>query len=398
MTHCHARHNIMALKCFTFLDALYPMSILLFVWFYQVTGSYTTAAMMFVIQTIAQALLEIPTGILSDKYSRVFNLRCSAFLWFLCMFIEAAAGFSSHGTMMLMIGATLGGAAGAMNSGTMEALIYETLADCRKQNKFDFVYSRINFWSQVAAMCGAIIAGGIMLWGDIYMLAWTTAVVGFLFFVSSFFIYEPTSRQKSSNTSSVKLLWTAVRQMWRDKELRTMVGINALSQPVAYQTEGAYFASLIPAPLIPFARMFRQFTGAIGFYLAAWVRKIGFFQTLVYSNVGYFVAKVIGLTTNNIASPFILSSTNLLYGFNTTAYNAILQERFSDQQRATMQNIQSIVGSIGGGVLLFTFGKIADNYSILTAMWCTAGLDFIVAFAYWKLFKKQTKRIKNEKF
>ncbi len=395
MTRCHTRHNIMALKFFTFLDALYPMSILLFVWFYQVTGSYATAAMMFVIQTIAQAVLEIPTGILSDKYSRVFNLRCSAFLWFTCMAIEAAAGFSAYGTILLAVGAILGGAAGAMNSGTMEALIYETLADCRKQDKFDFVFSRINFWGQVAAMCGAFIAGGVMLWGDIYLLAWVTTAVGFLFFLSSLFIYEPVSRQKATDASSFRLLWTAWRQMWRDKDLRALVGINMLGGPIAYQTEGAYFASLIPAPLIPFARMFRQFTGAVGFYLAGWARKIGLAKTLVYSSAAEFITKSVGLIANNIATPFINSSTNLYFGFNATTYNALLQERFSDQQRATMQNIQSILGSVGGGVLLFVFGKIADNHSILTAMWCTAALDLVVTLAYWKLFK--TTGIKDEK-
>lgn len=44
MTACRARRNILALKFFSFIDALYPMSILAVVWFYQVTGSYTTAA------------------------------------------------------------------------------------------------------------------------------------------------------------------------------------------------------------------------------------------------------------------------------------------------------------------------------------------------------------------
>ena len=103
MTACRARHNILALKFFSFIDALYPMSILAVVWFYQVTGSYTTAAMMFAIQTISQALLEIPTGVLSDKYSRILNLRLSAFLWFISYFFTALSGsVSSYGTVILI--------------------------------------------------------------------------------------------------------------------------------------------------------------------------------------------------------------------------------------------------------------------------------------------------------
>ena len=94
-----------------------------------------------------------------------------------------------------------------------------------------------------------------------------------------------------------------------------------------------------------------------------------------------------GLLLNGVATPFINSATNLFYGFNHTAYNALLQENFSDKQRATMQNIQSLLSSIAGGILLLIFGQIADCFSILTAMWCTTILNLIVTLAYYNLFK-----------
>ena len=196
MTACRARHNILALKFFSFIDALYPMSILAVVWFYQVTGSYTTAAMMFAIQTISQALLEIPTGILSDKYSRIFNLRLSAFLWFISYLFTALSGNVSYGTIVLVFASIIGGLAGSLNSGTKEALIYETLADCRKQSKFSVVFSRIMFWEQVGAILGALIAMCTMFLFDIKVLAWITVLFGFLFFISSLFLYEPSTIQK----------------------------------------------------------------------------------------------------------------------------------------------------------------------------------------------------------
>ena len=387
MTACRARHNILALKFFSFIDALYPMSILAVVWFYQVTGSYTTAAMMFAIQTISQALLEIPTGVLSDKYSRIFNLRLSAFLWFISYLFTALSGIVSQGTAVLIFASIIGGLAGSLNSGTKEALIYETLADCRKQSKFSVVFSRIMFWEQIGAIFGALIAVGTMFLFDIKVLAWTTVLFGFLFFISSFFLYEPITRQKSDK-SSFGLLLSSCKQIWKDKKLRSLISIKMLQGQTAYNMEGVYFSALIPPSLIPLARLFRQFTGAIGFYMAAIVSKIGFLKTLVFSNVGSFVFNSVGLLLNGMATPFINSATNLFYGFNHTAYNALLQENFSDEQRATMQNIQSLLSSISGGMLLLIFGKIADNYSLFTAMWCTVTLDFIVAYAYWKLFKR----------
>ena len=387
MTACHARHNILALKFFSFIDALYPMSILAVVWFYQVTGSYTTAAMMFAIQTISQALLEIPTGILSDKYSRIFNLRLSAFLWFISYFFTALSGSVSQGTAVLIFASIIGGLAGSLNSGTKEAFIYETLTDCRKQSKFSVVFSRIMFWEQVGAIFGALIAMSTMFLFDIKILAWITVLFGFLFFISSLFLYEPITRQKSDK-SSFGILWSSCKQIWKDKKLRSLISIKMLQGQTAYNMEGVYFSALIPPFLIPLARLFRQFTGAIGFYMAAFANKIGFFKTLIFSNIGSFVFNSVGLLLNGMATPFINSATNLFYGFNHTAYNALLQENFSDEQRATMQNIQSLLSSISGGMLLLIFGKIADNYSLFTAMWCTVALDFIVAYAYWKLLSK----------
>lgn len=387
MTACRARHNILALKIFSFIDALYPMSILAVVWFYQVTGSYTTAAMMFAIQTISQALLEIPTGVLSDKYSRIFNLRISAFLWFISYFFTALSGsVSSYGTVILIFASVIGGLAGSLNSGTKEALIYETLSDCRKQSKFSVVFSRIMFWEQIGAIFGALIAVGTMFLFDIKVLAWTTVLFGFLFFISSFFLYEPITRQKSDK-SSFGLLLSSCKQIWKDKKLRTLIGINMLQGQTAYNMEGVYFSSLIPSSLIPLARLFRQFTGAIGFYIAAFANKIGFLKTLIFSNAGSFVFNSVGLLLNGVATPFINSATNLFYGFNHTAYNALLQENFSDEQRATMKNIQSLLSSIAGGILLLIFGQIADCFSILTAMWCTTFLNLIVTIAYYRFFR-----------
>ena len=123
--------------------------------------------MMFAIQTISQALLEIPTGVLSDKYSRILNLRLSAFLWFISYFFTALSGSVSQGTAVLIFASIIGGLAGSLNSGTKEALIYETLTDCRKQSKFSVVFSRIMFWEQIGAIFGALIAVGTMFLFDL---------------------------------------------------------------------------------------------------------------------------------------------------------------------------------------------------------------------------------------
>jgi MFS family permease len=387
MTIRRVRNNIAALKLFTFLDALYPLSILAVVWFYQVTGSYALAAMMFAISITSQGIFEIPSGIISDKLGRVLNIRISALLWFACYLITALAGIVANGTILLIIAAIVGGLAGALNSGTKEALIYETLADARKQSKFDIAFSRIMMFEQIGAMCGAGIAAGVMFFANLQTLTWVTAGVGSLFFASSFLLIEPKTAPKSTATGA-KHFWTAAKEIWRDKKLRAIVGIKMLDGSGAYALEGAYFSTLIPAPLVPFARLFRQFTGAIGFYVAPFIRRFGFLRILMLSSIGSMIFKAFGVGANNIATPFVNSATNLFYGLDMTAANALMQESFTDEQRATMKNIQSLLSSISEGALLLIFGAIADLWSLRMAIFATLAIDLVVATCYWRLLKK----------
>jgi len=380
------RNNIAALKLFSFLDSLYPMSILAVVWFYTITGSYALAAMMFSISMISKGIFEIPSGMISDKLKRVINIRASAGLWFLSYFLTAASSVFG-GTAMLVFASVIGGLAFALYSGTMEALIYETLADARKQDKFDIVFSRFNMIGQIGAMCGAGIAASIMFFADLYALAWLTAFVGALFFVSSFLLAEPATRIKSG-AAPIKYFWVSLRRIWRNKKLRTLIGIKMLGGDATYLMEGAYFAMLIPAPLIPFARLFRQFTGAIGFYLAPFIRKLGFLRILLFSNIGSMLFFAFGLGINGKASPFVMSSTNLFYGFNMTATQSLMQKEFSPQQRATMGNIQSLLIGTAGGIQLIFLGLIADAWGLRFALASTLILDVIMTAGYWRLFKK----------
>jgi MFS family permease len=382
------RNNIAALKLFTFLDSLYPLSILLIVWYYQITGSYTLAAAMFGISTIASGLFEIPSGIISDKLGRVRNIRISAFLWFISYVIAALAGTAgSLGTMLLIITAIISGLAGALNSGTKEALIYETLADVRKQSKFDIAFSRIMMFEQIGAMCGAGIAATVMFFADLQILAWITAIVGALFFTSSFLLREPKTAPKVTATG-IRHFLTAAREIWRDKKLRALVGIKMLDGSGTYSIEGAYFATLIPAPIVPFARLFRQFTGAIGFYIAPFVRRFGFLRILLLSEIGSIIFRIVGVGINTIITPFVNSATNLFYGLNTTASNSLMQESFTDEQRATMKNIQSLLASISEGLLLLMFGVIADLCSLRAAIVASIIQSIIIAILYWRMFKR----------
>lgn len=386
MTTRYVRSNVIALKIYSVLDALYPMSILGVVWCYEITGSYALAAMMFSISIAAQGILELPCGVISDKLGRVKNMRLSAAMFMIANTMTAAAGYGA-GLPLLITGALLIGLAGALVSGTREAFVHENLKDAGLQSKFDIVYSRVRMWEQAGAMCGAGIAAAVMFIADLQTLAWSAVGISALFFASSFLLHEPQTAPKV-RTESLHHIWTAMKHIWADKKLRGLVGIKMLDGSGSYYIEGAYFATLIPAPLVPLARLFRHLTGVVGFYISAFVRRIGFLKILIFSSVGSMVAKIIGVGLNNVATPFINSSTNLFFGLNETAYNSLMQQGFTDKQRATMGNVVSLVASISEGAMIFAYGLIADLTSMRGALVAAIITDLIVVILYRRMFKK----------
>lgn len=384
------RKNIIALRLFTFLDALHPLSILAMIWYYQITQSYALASTIFTIQIVSQGFFEIPSGVLSDRFSRVMNLRLSSFLLLLSYVLMALAG--TFGTPALVVSSIIMGAGYSLSSGTSEAFIYEILLDVRKQDKFDIVFSKISGMTwQLGAVAGSGIAAISLLFVDLQTLIWISVLIGTVCFVSSFLLTEPHSRVKSTASSFHQVI-SSLKQMWQNKKLRKIVAIRTLGTgDSVYYIEGAYFANLISPTMIPMARLFRQLSGAFGFYIAPKIRQWGFFKILMLSSFGSAIVSGIAILMNNTITPFLSSATNIFFGTKTTANETLMQKEFTPSQRATMKNIQSFLSSISVGLWLIMLGFIADQVSIRVAMFVIVGVSFLISFLYLELFKKYNK-------
>ena len=383
------RRNIFLFKLNCFFGNLWPLSALAIVYFEQITGSYATALGVFSVANVVQCLVEVPTGIISDKIGRRRTMISSAFIFFLSFVAFAMAGTLALASLLL-VGGVLWGIAEAFRSGTDDALMYETMQQLRKENKYDIVYARSKSFSQIGLATGALLAALVTYFYSLNILAWVSTLPALGQAIVTLFFVEPNTYIKEEK-SSFKHFLAAWKDLCKNRKLQILAIIQMLNKGIgypAYRLEGVYFNMLIPTWMVNITRVIKQLSGAISFSITPYIRKLGFFKILLLSSIGNVLIRSVGVVLNNFASPFIISLVNLFYGSETTAESALLQKELSQKQRATMGSIVSLVGGLFKAIMYYVIGLIADAFSIYFAIVLLIVCKAVVGGAYYWMLRK----------
>lgn len=141
---------------YLFLDLMpiYPIYLLMF----EQNGlSVGQISMLLAIWSIPGVLLEIPTGILGDRFSRKMLIVLGGILKGLCYFTWIFSG----SFLMYAIGFVFWGVGGALCSGAEEALLYDSLKVQNKEDRFDLILGRGRFLSGISNITASLSGGFI---------------------------------------------------------------------------------------------------------------------------------------------------------------------------------------------------------------------------------------------
>ncbi|WP_405159629.1 MFS transporter [Nocardia sp. NBC_01499] len=149
---------------------LYALYALLFAEHGLSTGQISS---LFAIWSTTSFLLEVPSGAWADTVSRRALLVLSGVL--------LTAGFTLWTVVPTYLGFALGfvlwGAAGALMSGTFEALLYDDLAARGAQTSYARILGYTRAASETAVVVGIVAATPLYLWGGYALIGWSS--VGF---------------------------------------------------------------------------------------------------------------------------------------------------------------------------------------------------------------------------
>ncbi|HKM00023.1 MAG TPA: MFS transporter [Mobilitalea sp.] len=112
-------------------------------------------SLLLAIWSLPVVVLEIPTGILSDRWSRKNMIILGGVLQAACFF----TWIFSNGFALYAIGFVFWGISSAFLSGSEEALLFDSLKNTGKEDGFDFCLGRGRFLSGISTMIASILGG-----------------------------------------------------------------------------------------------------------------------------------------------------------------------------------------------------------------------------------------------
>lgn len=362
--------NIRILYIHNFLVELRFQDVVRPIYFAEVTGSYTTAMAIFSVSSITSALADIPTGVLSDKMGRKFTLVLAS------VFSTAGIGlwaFSAH-SAALFLGAIFCGLSDALFSGNNNALLYESLKSKGQEGRFPHYQGRASSMLQLAlglsALCASFLTGhGLRFLFILGVIPQALSIIVGLFF-------EEPRVHVATPQKNLRHLKEACLKIYGNTHLLLLVIAQALTRgdEAKYQLQTIFVNTLWPTWALGIYRALGNGLCFLGFWFSG--RLIDRFReayVLTVQQAYTLVSQTLGLILSNALSPLLFMSGGVLYGPGVVACDHLLQKEFSDEQRATMGSVASVVGSIVYALVAFGIGIISDRFGL------AAGVGFGVA-------------------
>ncbi len=383
-----AQRNIRLLSWFNFCNDFRIYGPVMVVYFAHVTGSYADAVLILAIAKISSSLFEVPTGVFSDYVGRRITMLTGQLANFACIAAYAAA----PGFALLAVGAVLEGFSFALFSGNQDAFLYDTLKDEYREKEFPEWQGRLSAMFQWALAASALVSAIVLLVYPFRLLFWLSLIPQAIGLAVGFFTVEPKRHGREIETNLYAHLREALAAFARDIKLRDVSIASILGFALGegkHMFSPAFIATLWPSWGLGIASTLTHVGGAIGFRLGGTlVRRFRELPLLLWCNAASIALGIGATAVATVASPVIGSLSSLLYGPSMVAQGNLMQQGFTDRQRATMGSLVSLGGNLLYAVALYAMGSFADRVGPRYALLTAEILSISVTLLYWRLFRE----------
>lgn len=197
------------LKWFAFWVPIYAL-------YFQTKGlSYTELLTLLLIQSVAQIVCEVPSGIFADFFGRKTALMIAA----AGKLISIVLMLFGQQFWVFALGWAFFGMHAAFESGADTSMVYDTLKELKREKEYTRIVGNGMMFEMIAMATSAFIGGFIASFSFEYTLM-LTAVSFFLATVMSFFFQEPQRHQQASDRNYLKHLSEAGRFAWQHPHVK----------------------------------------------------------------------------------------------------------------------------------------------------------------------------------
>lgn len=374
-------------KLFTLFYSLYNFrlySVLAVIYFYQITHSYALALSLFSVAQMSQGLFEIPLGYYSDKFGRSNCLRAGAIASLLGIILYAIG----LNYWILVIASIFDGISFAAFSGNNDALLFETLESNGKKDSYQHEYGKMNSWLELAGFVG-VFAGSLLATRSLQLLYLVSIIPRALSTVISFGFVDPNVIK--IKTKSIKHHFYESFLMYKNNikvRLLSITDMIGSMGGVLWNFQSAFYNLFLPIWATNMVMSINFLTSFVSFRLSGKIiQKFEAMKVLFYSEVYCRVLVCFAYIFPSSASPFLVATASVSYGPSVVAKSTILQNEFTNEQRATMTSINSFVGNILYSISAVLVGMAADKFGVARSLLVVQLLMVSIGVIYYKLLR-----------
>ncbi len=376
--------NIILYKWFNFFLGLSFYAPVAIIYFSQVSGSYTLGASIIAITMIVSALVEVPTGIWSDKMGRRRTIIIGSALTIMGGVVYAL----SQNYNWLVLGSILEGFSRSFFSGNNDAFLYESSIDAGARNNYDDFLGKAHSMEHLGIALGAVIGGFIATYS--LRLSVSLTVIPLVGSLICSILMSETRSQHTSASNIYAHTKAALKLFIHNKKLRLLSISDAISfatGETSYQFRATFFASIWPVWAIGLLNTALQFGASVSYYFSAWlIKKWGAEKLLVIRSIVGKISGLIAFGVPSVLSPIVTFFPSFLYGAGQVAKNTLMQNQFSSKQRATMSSLNSLLSNLTFAIATIMIGFVADKTTPQIALLGITIISLPIVAIYWNIF------------
>ena len=343
-----------------------------------------------VIYAVTVILLAVIAGVLADKFGRkrliVLGMLFSCFEYGILIFAQ--------GFLLFGISALIAGFGGAAKSGTWNALLYDSLLSCGRQNEFEKILGRMQAVELTAALIAGFSGAFLAQWFGFAFNYWLSTGSAFIALLFTLKLVEPPKSLQETAESKAKFkeIISAAYVFFRTHPdvLRIVIHVAVVASVVNYLGEfWQVYLQDVSFPIVLFgfvsaALTLIQMPGAL---LAAKLLSWFSHKTLIAAASFLAAAGVMWAAYVQHASGILgMMAVCFAIALIEPIAAGYLHRRADPKARATIESKETMmefVFVIGVGLV---FGYLSTQFSIFTGFWML-GFVAVIASLVFSMFR-----------
>ena len=367
-----------ALRQFSFSKGVFSL------FFFDKGFSIGELAIYFTAMRLSQTVLEIPSGMIADKFGRRRSLQISRVLFLIALLLLI---FSQNITFVILA-ALLEGVCNALYSDSDVSLVYDELNKEEKSHlypKFIAMYDGIGFVAlSVASVIGASVASVAPL---VVTLIMKIPIIITHFFLSRKLVdgvSDGRLKPKSIETRHLKESW---RYVTKNRDIMKIIYFSAVIFAFNVMIWDYYqaYGVAINMPIGMFGWVVVGFSIAEGlpqFMSYKYVRPKNFeilYVTLITMSALFGIASAL---LGNVTGFIFLILSVVVNGFSFPVSAAIIHKHADTKHRTTIASFGTLFGMLLYSLYGLFFGVIAEDYGVFAAFGFVSLATFVAASVY----------------